>query len=136
MEPREHTTRHTRCRCLNCDDWLDTSTIFDTSSEPVRPSEGDITVCLHCRHVMAYREDLTLRNLTDEEVVEIAGDPKLVATVELLGLHAREKELETRRKDGRAEAGDDEARRQISRQARRAAQRLVGKSSRQGPSLE
>jgi hypothetical protein len=85
------------------------------------PRDGDMTVCLYCRHVMIYNADLSLRNPTDEEIVEIAGDPALVATITLMGAYGQEQELEARRRDGNPQAGDEKARRQIHRQARRAA---------------
>lgn len=42
------------------------------------PGVGDYTVCLYCSHLMIYGENMILRNLTDSEMVEIAGDPGLL----------------------------------------------------------
>jgi len=114
------TTRHIESPCLGCGARIDASSIF--AGDPSRsPGEGDITICLHCRHVMAYKADLSLRPLTDEEIVEVAGDPRLVSMIDLVGAYQKDKELETRRREGRPQAGDKEARRQVHRQARRAA---------------
>ena len=114
------TTRHTSSPCLNCGALLDASSVY-SQERRVRPGEGDITICLMCRHVMAYKADLSLRPLTDEEIVEVAGDPRLVSMIDLVGAYQKDKELETRRREGRPQAGDKEARRQVHRQARRAA---------------
>jgi hypothetical protein len=38
-----------------------------------RPKEDDITACLDCGNVMAFRKDLTLRELTDEERKGVEG---------------------------------------------------------------
>lgn len=121
MELSASTTRHTKSPCLSCGRGLDASSMIGVGDEVVSPGEGDITVCLYCRHVMVYTADLSLRNLTDEEVVEIAGDPRLVSTVTLMGAYHQEQELEARRRAGESQAGDEEASRQVRRQARRAA---------------
>lgn len=116
------TTRHTESPCLNCGKRIDAASVFGVGEDAVRPpGEGDITICLHCRHVMAYTADLTLRALTDEEVVDIAGDPRLVSSIELMGAYAKDKELATRRRENRSQAGDEKVSRQVHRQARRAA---------------
>jgi hypothetical protein len=44
-----------------------------------QPKPGHITVCIGCGHLMAFAEDMRLRNLTDAEMYEIAGDPRLIA---------------------------------------------------------
>jgi hypothetical protein len=43
------------------------------------PESGDVTVCLACGHIMAFDHDLRLRDLTDDEVCEVAGDARLLA---------------------------------------------------------
>jgi hypothetical protein len=61
--------------CTSCGHLLDAaSNPFDLRS----PREGDISVCMYCGHLMAFNADMTRRNLTDEEMVEIAGDPQLL----------------------------------------------------------
>ena len=39
-----------------------------------KPSPGDITICMDCRHLCAFAEDMSLGELTDDEVVAVAGD--------------------------------------------------------------
>jgi hypothetical protein len=120
-----NTTRHTESKCLNCGYIIDASSMFADGNKIVSPSEGDMAVCLMCRHLMIYNADLSLRNPTDEEVVEIAGDPDLVAAVTLLGAHQKDQEIEARRREGRSLPGDEEVSRQVHRQARRAALRFA-----------
>ena len=43
------------------------------------PEPGDITICIHCGHLMAFADDMTVRPLTDNEMYDIAGDPRLIA---------------------------------------------------------
>ncbi len=41
---------------------------------PCEPSPGDVSVCLHCGHLGVWDDDLGLREPTDAELVEIAGN--------------------------------------------------------------
>lgn len=67
-------------QCLACKKKLDGAGQIIRPDEPaVSPSPGDILVCLHCGHIMAYADDLTPRELTDEEMLDVAGDPAIVA---------------------------------------------------------
>ena len=75
------TTRHKLTPCLNCGKELDAASGLEHDSTP---SPGDMTVCLYCHHVMVYESELTLRNPTDAEVVEIAGDPSLLIVMQAL----------------------------------------------------
>lgn len=43
-----------------------------------RPEPGDIMVCIDCSHICIYSDNLTLRDPTDEEMVEIAGNPTII----------------------------------------------------------
>lgn len=44
-----------------------------------KPSEGDITICFYCGHIMAFADDQgALRDLTDDEMLEIAGHPTIL----------------------------------------------------------
>ena len=66
-----------RCACLNCGHLLSASgTIQDGVS--AAPHEGDYTVCLYCSHLMVYRDDLSVRNLTSAEIIEAAGDKDIL----------------------------------------------------------
>jgi hypothetical protein len=62
--------------CPNCDKVLDAATAIERGA---RPKPGDITICLDCGHLMAFGDDLRVRPLTDAEMVEVAGDPRIVA---------------------------------------------------------
>jgi hypothetical protein len=61
--------------CLNCQEWLDGATGVDHRN---RPYPGATTVCMYCGHIMVFADDLTFREPTDEEMVEIAGNPSLI----------------------------------------------------------
>jgi hypothetical protein len=74
-------TRVLPSRCLNCDKLLDATTGVDHRQAP-RP--GNYTICISCGHLMAFADDLSLRNLTDAEMIDIAGDPAVLAI-----MHAR-----------------------------------------------
>ncbi|UPK03157.1 hypothetical protein [Bradyrhizobium sp. 170] len=62
--------------CLGCGRQVNGASGVDFRGLP-RP--GNITVCLYCGHIMAFTEDLRLRELTDEEMIDVAGDPRLIA---------------------------------------------------------
>lgn len=52
-----------------------------------RPSEGDITICFYCGHIMAFANDEgALRDLTDEEMLEVAGHPTILRIQEARNL--------------------------------------------------
>jgi hypothetical protein len=118
-------TRHSETPCTNCGKLLDAASMIGVEGDMRGPQGGDITVCLKCRHIMAYNDDLSLRDLTDEEIVDVAGNPQLVATVTLMGAYDKEREVEARRRDGKPQAGDEETRRQVHRAARRAAESFL-----------
>jgi hypothetical protein len=42
------------------------------------PRPGDATVCMYCGHVMAFDSRMRLRNLTDKEMIEVAGDKRII----------------------------------------------------------
>jgi hypothetical protein len=62
--------------CTSCGRVNDAATFVGKEDE--KPSPGDFCVCLNCSHVMAYDQRLRLRELTDAEVIQLAGDPKLI----------------------------------------------------------
>jgi len=60
---------------------LDCKTPLDAVTDPItnqRPKPGDITICLRCGHVMAFGKKLRVRPLTDDELIEMAGDPEMI----------------------------------------------------------
>jgi hypothetical protein len=47
------------------------------------PRPGNITICFACGHIMAFTSDMTLRELTGEEMRLVAGSPELIAVQKL-----------------------------------------------------
>lgn len=70
-----HTQLDGAPRCLNCNTLIDGATSVGSD---VRPKPGDVTVCMYCGHVMAFNDELTMRELTGQEIIEIAGNPVLI----------------------------------------------------------
>ena len=62
-------------RCLNCSHLLDAATAVIGGR---RPQPSDVTICISCGHIMAFDYDLSLRRLTDEEMVAVAGDRDII----------------------------------------------------------
>jgi hypothetical protein len=62
--------------CHNCGKKQNGATGIDADEAP---TPGDFSVCLYCGEISAYADDLTLRSLTDDEIVEIAGDERIIA---------------------------------------------------------
>jgi predicted RNA-binding Zn-ribbon protein involved in translation (DUF1610 family) len=63
------------CSCPSC------GKVFDMASNlfgRAKPKLGDISVCISCGHIMAFNADMTCLNLTDAEMVEIAGNPRIL----------------------------------------------------------
>jgi hypothetical protein len=54
-------------KCLRCDAVLNQAS---DNHEDSRPEPGDFTVCLYCEHLMVFKNDLTLREPTNNEAVE------------------------------------------------------------------
>lgn len=67
--------RMPECKCLNCKREMDAVTSTDPG-EPL-PKSGDITICLRCGYVMAFRDDMTFRALTLVELQEVSTDPRV-----------------------------------------------------------
>jgi hypothetical protein len=70
--------------CLNCGELTDALSQVAKPGDPrhsERPNENEhwFTVCINCGHLMAVTPDLTLRELTDAELLGMAGDQRLVA---------------------------------------------------------
>lgn len=69
------TTRTKPTTCPNCAAPLDSGTGVGHDR---KPRAGAICICFKCGHLMAYAWDLSFRELTDEEVIACAGDPRIV----------------------------------------------------------
>lgn len=63
-------------KCLSCGIENDVATSVDGDCSP---EPGDVTVCFYCGHIMAYDDDLKLRELTREEQIAMAGDQRILA---------------------------------------------------------
>ena len=77
--------RFAACSCLACGKVLDAANVVSTDGQDYAPSSGDITICLGCGHVMAFDDDLKLREMTDAEAREIAGDRRMLAVQKARG---------------------------------------------------
>jgi hypothetical protein len=68
--------------CTACGKVSDTATHVGSD---IAPSPGDMTICFYCHHLMVFTNNLTQRDLTDDEMIEVAGDPTLVNATKILG---------------------------------------------------
>jgi len=64
--------------CPGCGEILNGASFVGEGAD-ASPNPGDITVCIGCGEIIAFADDLTLRGLTDEEMIEIAADPDILA---------------------------------------------------------
>ena len=76
MEVGSEMTRTPDCACVNCGRVVDAATSVGSEASP---DPGDVTICLYCGHLMAFTDALTLRDLNDQEIIECAGDPRIIA---------------------------------------------------------
>jgi hypothetical protein len=74
--------------CTNCRKVVDAASGVATDA---KPDPGDFTICLACGHLMVFADDLTLRDLNDDEIVEIAGDRRVLAVQRARGMVAKMK---------------------------------------------
>jgi len=58
------------------------------------PTSGCTGVCINCAHVMVYGDDMILREPTDQEYKEIAGNPNLIKVVTAVAVLIRMRETE------------------------------------------
>ena len=65
--------------CAGCGKPNDAATT--TGEGKVKP--GDISVCLYCGHVSVLGWDYKLRPMTDQEMYDIAGDPRILKVQKL-----------------------------------------------------
>lgn len=71
--------------CLNCGKKIDSAT-NTKPGELIDVHPGALAICISCHHIMAYADDLSFREITDEEIVDIAGRPELVIPMNALAL--------------------------------------------------
>jgi hypothetical protein len=60
--------------CPSCGELLDAVTSL---YEEAMPSDGDVTLCFNCGHLMVFADGRP-RNPTDAEMHTIAGDPRII----------------------------------------------------------
>jgi hypothetical protein len=88
-------TRVPDCKCLRCGHPLNSAFApfpLDADVKP-KPKPGDITLCIHCAHVMVFDPLLMLREPTTGELMEIAHDSDVdVASAAIAQLNRQRKE--------------------------------------------
>jgi len=77
------TTQHKASKCPTCGHKLNAS-----SHHSGVPSAGDCSVCIDCGSILEYKEDLTLRGLTTEELAKIEHEEPHFYK-EIMGLQRR-----------------------------------------------
>ena len=61
--------------CFNCGKKL--TAISVPEGDVPLPGDGDLAICLYCSHIHVF-DDGKLRNPTDAEIIDIAGDPDML----------------------------------------------------------
>jgi hypothetical protein len=90
---RAKITRTPLNHCFDCHAPISAGAPTPDFPDASTPRPGDVAICLHCAHIMAYGDDLTVRALTDAEMIEIAGDADIVRAVNaIVALNKREYE--------------------------------------------
>jgi hypothetical protein len=77
------TTRTGPNLCPSCGKLVDAATGV---SNQRRPTPGSIIICISCGHLAAYDDQLKIRPLTDEEVIGVAGDERIITLQKARGL--------------------------------------------------
>ncbi len=97
-------TKTPETKCPACHHKLDGAARVDGDGNTPQP--GDVTVCLYCGHICAYGDDLQLRELNDKEAYDVAGDPDILAAVELSGMYREYLKKENKNGNEREEHDD------------------------------
>lgn len=63
-----------RCKCPTCESFVEAASNPFTKHAPTK---GDVTMCLMCGALMAFRKNLTVRALNDEEILRAKADPRV-----------------------------------------------------------
>jgi hypothetical protein len=71
------------CACLVCGGVLDAATESSGDSTIV-PQPDDITMCIHCGHIMAFSDELKMRELTPDERRMVERDPRVLRMSEAM----------------------------------------------------
>jgi hypothetical protein len=65
-------------KCLHCDKVMDRATGHNNDEAP---QPGAIAICAYCGHIMMFDNNLSFREITDAEAVDIAGDPTVLSAM-------------------------------------------------------
>ena len=63
-------------KCLACGHIVNRAS--NLTDEKRKPTAGDVSICLQCGHLMGFNDDMTLRELTSDEMYQIAGDKRIL----------------------------------------------------------
>lgn len=90
-------TRRTRPnKCLSCGAINDAATpAFGNDA----PSAGSISICFDCGHIMAFKSDRSLRNLTDDEMRLVAGDLRIIRLMNVIAEIRKERHAAAKERD-------------------------------------
>lgn len=81
--PDVHTTKLSyENACLNCGAIIDAVTSVDHKEMPY---PGAIAICMVCSHIMAYDTNIQFRELNDQEIIGVAGNPEILRLINSLG---------------------------------------------------
>jgi hypothetical protein len=70
--------------CLNCGREMDAAFAVQEDNH-IPPTPGSVAICFDCSHIMVYDDDLKLREPSDKDIKDIAGDPDIIRAVEVIG---------------------------------------------------
>jgi hypothetical protein len=70
--------------CLNCGKELDAVSV--PKGDVPTPSDGDLAICMYCSHIHVF-DGGKMRNPTDDEMVDFAGDPDLLKVMKFNKLY-------------------------------------------------
>lgn len=66
-------------KCLACGE----ANYIASSVTRVKPSAGDICICLYCGHMTVFNEDLTMHEPTEEETATALRNPEVRQHMEI-----------------------------------------------------
>ena len=66
------TTRLFESECLGCGKLLGAAA--DPTDDDAVPEPGDITICIGCGYLMVFADDLTFREIREDEILEVPLD--------------------------------------------------------------
>jgi len=66
------TTRLPEAECLRCRKKVDAASCVADGG--AAPEPGDVTICIFCGYLMTFADDLSFRELTEEDILELPLD--------------------------------------------------------------